>query len=69
MDSLGICNRKNKGTTTMQVYIVLHRQSATNVTSNFAQFMESLKGGGITLPKKEIGHTLTRMCPIVDTAP
>ena len=53
----------------MLVYIVLHRQSATNVTSNFAQFMESLKGGGITLPKKEIGHTLTRMCPTVDTAP
>ena len=52
----------------MLVYIVLHRQSATNVTSNFAQFMESLKGG-ITLPKKESGHTPKDVPAPFDTAP
>lgn len=56
MDSLGICNRKNEVITTMQVYIVLHRQSATNVTSNFAQFMESLKGGDNTSIESNRAH-------------
>ena len=56
MDSLGICNRKNKVTTTMLVYIVLHRQSATNVTSNFAQFMESLRGRHNTSKERNRAH-------------
>ena len=40
----------------MLVYIVLHRQSATNVTSNFAQFMESLKGGDNTSKERNRAH-------------
>ena len=40
----------------MLVYIVLHRQSATNVTSNFAQFMESLKGGYNTSKERNRAH-------------
>lgn len=52
MDKDGICNRQSGDTAPMLVYIVLHRQSATNVTSNFAQFMESLKGGGYNTSKE-----------------
>ena len=53
----------------MLVYIVLHRQSATNVTSNFAQFMESLKGGGYNISKERNRAQPCEDVPDLDTAP